>query len=185
MRPIRDRSSGRAAGADRINHHDTSQPEPAEHRRFRAYLSALEQVTDAGESGLVSEVLDDPDRTMAESAVTRHLDRRATDLHHGPAYESWAASMAQVVIDHPFLARRLQEWTLFRAITLSQSWTTDALLGSSDWLQLKAATAANTDAIELLADHGRTKRIRRLSRTNPNVKTQARSSKTPAPGMQG
>lgn len=166
-----------------MNHHDTSQPEPAEHRRFRACLSALEQVTDADESGLVSEVLDDPDRTMAESAVTRHLDRRATDLHHGRAYEPWAVSMAQVVIGHPFLARRLQEWTLFRAITLSQSWATDALLGSSDWLQLKAA-AANTDAVELLAEHGRTKRIRRLSRTNSSVKTQARSSKAPAPGTQ-
>ncbi|MEU8756684.1 hypothetical protein AB0C88_40025 [Streptomyces chartreusis] len=167
-----------------MNHHDTSQPEPAEHRRFRAYLSALEQVTDADESGLVSKVLDAPDRTMAQSAVTRHLDRRATDLHHGPGYEPWAASMAQVVIGHPFLARRLQEWTLFRAITLSQSWSTDALLGSSDWLQLKAATAANTDAVELLAERGRTKRIRRLSRTNPSVKTQARWREAPAPGSQ-
>ncbi|WP_435215352.1 hypothetical protein [Streptomyces sp. bgisy034] len=149
-----------------MTHHDPSPPEPAEHRRFRAYLSALEQVADADEAGLVSEVLTDPDQTMAQSAVTRHLDRRATDLHHGPAYEPWAASMAEVVIGHPFLARRLQEWTLFRAVTLRQSWSADALLGSSDWLQLKAATAANTDVVELLAEYGRTKRIRRLSRSN-------------------
>lgn len=149
-----------------MNHRETPQEEPAEHLRFRAYLSVLERATDADEAVRVSEVLTDPDRTMAQSAVLRHLDRRATDLHRGPAYEPWAASMARATANHPFLTRRLQEWSLVRAITLRQPWSPQALLGSSDWLQLKAATTSNTDAIEILAEHGRTKRIRSIARAD-------------------
>ncbi|WP_369170264.1 hypothetical protein AB5J49_21580 [Streptomyces sp. R28] len=147
-----------------MNHHDAIREEPAEHLRFAAYVHELQQVTDAEEAGLISAVLADPDRTMAQSAVLRHLDRRATDLHLGPAYERWAESMAQATLRHPFLARRLQEWTLFRAITLRQSWRPDALLASSDWLQRKAAAASNADALEILAERGRTKRIRHTAR---------------------
>ena len=149
-----------------MNHHDTPQEEPAEHVRFAAYLSALEQVSDADEVDLIREVLTDPDQSMAQSAARRHLDRRANDLYPGPAYEPWATSMAQATDPHPFLTQHLQEWSLFRAITLGQPWPPDALLDSSNWLQLKAATASNTDAVRLLAERGRTKRIRNIARTN-------------------
>ncbi|MFF4060778.1 hypothetical protein ACFYZ8_26385 [Streptomyces sp. NPDC001668] len=37
------------------DHHDTAREEPAEHLRFAAYLSALEQVTNADEADMVSE----------------------------------------------------------------------------------------------------------------------------------
>lgn len=46
------------------------------------------------------------------------------------------------------------------------AWQADALLDASDWFQLKAATASSTDAIGLLAEHGRTKRIRNTARTS-------------------
>ncbi|MFD6327584.1 hypothetical protein ACFWOL_33290 [Streptomyces sp. NPDC058442] len=147
-----------------MNHPDTPQEEPADHLRFAAHLSRLEQVTDADEAGLVGEVLTDPDRTMAQSAVLRHLDRRATDLHHKPAYEPWAESMARATIRYPLLTRRLREWSLLRAITLGRLWHQDALLDSSDWLQRQAAAASNTDALEILAERGRTKRIRNAAR---------------------
>ncbi|WP_406729498.1 hypothetical protein WJ438_40310 [Streptomyces sp. GD-15H] len=147
-----------------MNHHNTPREEPAEHLRFAAYLSRLEQVPDADKAGLVSEVLTDPDQTMAQSAVLRHLDRRATDLHHGPAYEPWTESMTRATIRYPLLARRLREWSLLRAITLGRLWHQDALLESSDWLQRKAAAASSTDALEILAERGRTKRIRNTAR---------------------
>ncbi|GAA3824912.1 hypothetical protein [Streptomyces chiangmaiensis] len=149
-----------------MNRHNAMRDEPAEHLRFAACLSELEQVADADEADLVGAVLTDPDQAMAQSAVLRHLDRRATDLHLGPAYERWAESMTQATTRHPLLVRRLQEWTLFRAITLRQSWRPDVLLASSDWLQRKAAAASNADAIEILAERGRTKRIRNTARTS-------------------
>jgi hypothetical protein len=139
--------------------------EPAEHLRFAAYLRELEQVAEADEATVVTAVLTDPDQVMAQSAVLRHLDRRATDLHLGPAYEQWAESMARTTLRHPFLANRLREWNLLRAITLGHPWLPGTLLAASDWLQLKAAAAPNIHAREILAEHGRTKRIRNLART--------------------
>ncbi|CAL9568486.1 hypothetical protein SUDANB176_04790 [Streptomyces sp. enrichment culture] len=49
-------------------------------------------------------------------------------------------------------------------IALRRSWDREALLASSDWLQRKAAAASNADAVALLAEHGRTRRIRSTAR---------------------
>ncbi|MFF1838435.1 hypothetical protein ACFVXE_30165 [Streptomyces sp. NPDC058231] len=138
---------------------------PDEHVRFAAYLDKLEHVADPDEVDLVSSVLTDPDQTMAQSAVLRHLDRRAAGLYPGPAYEEWAQTMTQATIDHPFPAQRLREWSLFRAITLKLPWHPDDLLASSNWLQLKTADGTNTEAMEILAEAGHTKRIRNTART--------------------
>ncbi|MET8288366.1 hypothetical protein ABZV80_24355 [Streptomyces sp. NPDC005132] len=63
------------------------QQNPDEHARFAAYLHMLEHVTDAVEAVLVRRVLTDPDEAMAQSAVLRHLDRRAAGLYSTPVYE--------------------------------------------------------------------------------------------------
>ncbi|MCL6734946.1 hypothetical protein [Streptomyces neyagawaensis] len=137
---------------------------PDEHIRFAAYLDRLGNVADADEADLVSRVLTDPDQTMARSAVLRHLDRRAAGLHPGRAYEEWAREMTRTTIDHPLLTQRLREWSIFRAVTLKLPWQPDDLLASSDWLQLKTAAGTNTEAMEILAVAGRTKRIRNTAR---------------------
>ncbi|MET9673247.1 hypothetical protein ABZY68_09150 [Streptomyces sp. NPDC006482] len=118
-------------------------------------------------------MLTDPDQTMAQSAVLRHLDRRAAGLCPGPAYEGWAQAMTQATIDHPFLAQRLREWSLFRAITLRLPWQPEDLLASSNWLQLKTAAGTNTEAIEILAEAGRTKRIRSTARIGLNHRSES------------
>ncbi len=140
--------------------------EPAEHLRFAAYLGRLERVADADEADLISEVLADPDQAMARSAVVRHLDRRAGELYPGPGYEGWAASVAAATVRSPFLTGRLAEWSLFRAVALGLPWRREALLDASDWLQLRAAEAGNGDAVRILAECGRTRRIRNTARAN-------------------
>jgi hypothetical protein len=72
-----------------------------------------------------------PDAVMAQSAVSRHLDQRAGTLLPGPQYLPWARAMTGVVASYPFLVQRLHEWSLFRAVTLRQSWSPDALTGAS------------------------------------------------------
>lgn len=139
--------------------------EPDEHVRFAVYVEELRRVSDADELDLVGLVLTDADRTMAQSAVLRHLDRRAADLCLDPSYPAWAATMEHVVLSRPFLTGRLREWSLLRAIALEQPWHRGDLLASSDWLQLKAAAASSTEALEILAAGGRTKRIRHTART--------------------
>ncbi|MDQ0714150.1 hypothetical protein QFZ55_003602 [Streptomyces luteogriseus] len=143
---------------------EDSPPEPAEHARFAAYLVELEQVADADESELVGGVLADPDRVMAQAAVVRHLDRRAARLWCEPVWEEWAGAMARVVTGRPFLVRRLEEWSLFRAVALRLPWHRDDLLAASDWLQLKAAAGSSPEALQVLAGSGRTKRIRNAAR---------------------
>jgi hypothetical protein len=49
---------------------------------------------------------------------------------------------------------------------LKLPWHREDLLASSNWLQLKTATEANARAIEILAEIGRTKRIRHAARTS-------------------
>ncbi|MFC8361301.1 hypothetical protein ACFUIY_15725 [Streptomyces griseorubiginosus] len=155
-----------------MNVHDIPQ-NADEHVRFAAYLDKLQLVADVDEVDLVRRVLTDPDQTMARSAVLRHLDRRAAVFHAGPAYEGWARAMTQATIDQPFLAQRLREWSLFRAVTLKMPWQPDDLLASSNWLQLKTAAGTNTEAIEILAEAGRTKRIRNTARTSLNHRSES------------
>lgn len=142
-----------------------------EHVRFAAYLDLLGRVAESDEADVVGSVLADPDRTMSQSAVLRHLDRRAAGLCGGPAYEPWARTMTRAVAGRPFLARRLREWSLFRAVALGLPRRPEDLLAASDRLQLKAAAGTCTAARAVLADGGRTKRIRntaaRPSRPRP------------------
>ncbi|MBT2488048.1 hypothetical protein J7E96_05775 [Streptomyces sp. ISL-96] len=137
--------------------------EPAEHRRFARYLEALEAVAEADEAELVAAVLRDQDATMADSAVGRHLDRRAAELLTDPRFTAWAHTLGEVIGDRDFLTRRLREWSLLRTIALGKPWAAEELTSASDWLQRMAATTqilTSPEAIRLLAEHGRTHRVR-------------------------
>ncbi|MGW3724581.1 hypothetical protein [Streptomyces sp. F001] len=137
--------------------------EPAEHRRFAHYLHALQTVAEANEADLLAAVLRDEDATMANSAVGRHLDRRAADLLTDPAFTAWAQTMAQVVDQRDFLTSRLREWSLLRTLALGEPWAAEELTDASDWLQRMAATTqivTAPQALRLLAQRGRTRRVR-------------------------
>ncbi|MFE7896093.1 hypothetical protein ACFU3E_00850 [Streptomyces sp. NPDC057424] len=144
-----------------------TEKEPGEHVRFARYLDELERVTEADEADLTGRILTDPDPTMARSAVLRHVDRRGAELCLGPAWEEWVETMTAAVLRHPLLTRRLREWALFRAVTLRLPWRREDLIASSDWLQLKAAAGPSPEGRRVLAEHGRTKRIRHTARTGP------------------
>ncbi|WP_406307097.1 hypothetical protein OHA61_38805 [Streptomyces sp. NBC_00885] len=136
--------------------------EPAEHRRFAHYLEALEVVAEGDEADLVAAVLRDQDTTMADSAVGRHLDCRAAGLLSDPRFTAWAQTLSEVIADRDFLARRLHEWTLLRAIALGKPWAAEELTSASDWFQRTATTLIVTspEALRLLAERGRTRRVR-------------------------
>jgi hypothetical protein len=144
----------------------TDQPfdeEPPEHLRYRRYLGDLEDVSEADEAALVATVLEDPNVSMAEAAVNRHLERQAARLLTDPAFPAWAQTLATVIGDRPFLARRLREWTLLRAIALDEPWTAEDLTTASDWFQRTASVVlvvASPEALSLLAERGRTRRVR-------------------------
>ncbi|KAA8877215.1 hypothetical protein F3087_45295 [Nocardia colli] len=146
---------------------------PEEHLRYRQHQQNLAAATDTTEPELVATVLRDPDSAMAESAVSAHLDIRAAQLIQLGAdrFDQWADAIAEQITAHDFLTRRLHEWTLLKSITLNHSWSPDELRTATDWLQRKAADTITTpDALTLLAEQGRTRRVRntaahRLRRT--------------------
>lgn len=144
----------------------TDQPfdeEPPDYLRYLSCLQDLEDVSEADEAALVATVLDDPDVSMAEAAVNRHLERRAAHLLTDPAFTAWAQTLAGAIGDRPFLARRLREWTLLRAIALDEPWTAEELTTASDWFQRTASVVlvvTSPEALGLLAEQGRTRRVR-------------------------
>ncbi|MGW0604832.1 hypothetical protein [Streptomyces sp. NPDC002640] len=140
--------------------------EPPEHRRFARHLAALEALETVGdpeEAEAVTTVLRDEDATMAQSAVLRHVDRTALRLLADPAFPAWVRALTGVVAGRHFLTRRLEEWTLLRAIAVGGPWTPEELTTSSDWCQRTAVSERvqpSPEALALLAAHGRTRRVR-------------------------
>ena len=145
----------------------TAQEEPLEHLRYAAYLLSLEQVSAEQELTLVTAVLTDPDRTMAASAVVQHMQRRVLELLRSPAYPAWQEGMADALAGHTFLAKRLDEWALFRAVTLDLPWTPEELITASDWLQcwISQGLRSSAEAHTVLADSGRTRRVRNAAKS--------------------
>lgn len=86
--------------------------EPPEHHRSNHHLDDLAQIPPEHEADLIATVLRDPDPGMADSAVLRHLDHRASQLLRSPAYTTWTDTIAPALADRPILTRRLREWTL-------------------------------------------------------------------------
>jgi hypothetical protein len=139
----------------------SGQPDGDEHQRFARHLQDLAAVAAEDEVELVAEVLRDPDATMAQSAVVRHVDRRAAQLLSDPRFASWERDLAAVIGEREFLKRRLREWALLRSVTLGEPWTAEELTTASDWLQRKATEMVSaSDALILLAREGRTRRVR-------------------------
>ncbi|CAM4054256.1 hypothetical protein NONI108955_06370 [Nocardia ninae] len=136
---------------------------PAEHRRYRQYQRDLAAVNDKAEPELVATVLRDPDKVMAEAAISGHFDKRAPQLMHldGTHFDQWATTMSELIADHNFLARRLREWTLLKSIILGHTWIPEEVVAASDWLQRKALDLiTEADALAMLAEQGRTRRVR-------------------------
>ncbi|MGQ4356582.1 hypothetical protein [Streptomyces drozdowiczii] len=132
-----------------------------EHQRFAHYLDELAVVRDEDEADLVTRILRDADTTMAQSAIVRHLDRHAAQLLTDEGFTAWARAMAEISAEREFLARRLREWTLLRAITAGEPWSSEEVTTATDWFQRKAVeTLSSPTVLTLLAEAGRTRRVR-------------------------
>ena len=143
--------------------------EPAEHTRFRDYAHALSHVSDTDESALIAEVLADSDCTMAEAAILGHLDRRAAALGQGEAFQTWTRSLAEVLRGRGLPEQRLREWSLINDIDSRRPWNSADLVEASDRLQRHVADhTASQEALTVLTDRGRTKRIRNAANARLN-----------------
>ncbi|MGW4646178.1 hypothetical protein [Kitasatospora sp. NPDC004289] len=144
--------------------HDDPAQDPDEHVRYHHYQRLFDEVTPAEAAALVTRVLADPDRAMANSAVCEYLDRRAAALLTDPQFPTWQQEMAGPVAVDEFSARRLTEWALLRTVALDEPWSAEELLTASNWLQLRLAeTGDSPTALATLTEGGRTRRIRTIA----------------------
>jgi hypothetical protein len=134
--------------------------------RGQAYLAALSVVPAAGEGEIVEIVLRDPDRVMAESVMISHVDRQASRLGSAGSFAAWAVGIADLLERQSFVARRLQEWRLFKTVMDGGDVDPTALAASSNWLQRKVVEdAVSPTALAIMSEVGRTKRLRNLAKT--------------------
>ncbi|MGW2542120.1 hypothetical protein ACWC5I_14935 [Kitasatospora sp. NPDC001574] len=149
--------------------------DPDEHVRLARYRRAFDEVTMDDAAALVTRVLTDPDRGMANSAVREYLDRRAAALLTDPGYPSWCLEMTGPVAVDDFSARHLREWTLLRAMTMDGPWDPETLLAASNWLQLRTAEKSVAEmALATLAEGGRTRRIRNIAKSRLSTSRRTR-----------
>ncbi|MFD7431201.1 hypothetical protein ACFV6Z_29740 [Streptomyces sp. NPDC059818] len=74
-----------------------------EHQQFARCLNELAVVRNADEADLVTRILRHSDTTMAQSAIVRHLDRRAAQLLADEGFTTWARAMAEISTEREFL----------------------------------------------------------------------------------
>ncbi|MYV96948.1 hypothetical protein [Streptomyces sp. SID3343] len=150
-----------------------------EHARYAYYIGAFErsEVDGAGEFELLAGVVGDPDPSMAEAVVIRHLDRRAEVLAAGAEFAAWSARVAPMIGHWEFASGRLREWTLLKSIVSAGPWAVGDLLAASNWLQLKVAKSVTDGrALGALAGAGRTRRIRYTGRVRSGEGAAGRSA---------
>ncbi|MGZ9929094.1 hypothetical protein ACXNSR_04310 [Streptomyces sp. NC-S4] len=137
---------------------------PREHWRYVRHLESLAAAPGPGaqaEAEVVAEVLRDPDRVMAESAVVTHLDRRAVQLLAAEEFPAWSRAIAGALAGRAFPERRLREWNLIEAVTRGEPWSAEELAAASDWCQRTAVRLLTSyEALTLLATDARTRRVR-------------------------
>ncbi|WP_424189241.1 hypothetical protein ACOBQX_12310 [Actinokineospora sp. G85] len=137
--------------------HDPRALAADEHLRFEWYRSA----DPVDERAFLRLVLRDPEVEMATAAVVARIDERGRargDFH------AWAAAVEDSVEHVGFLKHRLDEWKLLRDALAGRPVPSTAVLAASDWAQRRLAAEVDGDLLALLAVHGRTRRVRALTR---------------------
>lgn len=137
--------------------HDPAALAADEHLRFDWYRDARPR----DERAFLEAVLRDPDKAMAVSAVAVRIGARATAAGD---FSAWAEKVAPALAHNSFLRDRLAEWRLVREVFEGRPVNPEVVLSASDWAQRKLAAVVDGELLMLLAEHGRTRRVRAMTR---------------------
>jgi hypothetical protein len=136
------------------------------HARFHQLSAAVRDGGPDDDPALLAALLAEPDRLMAETVLTSLVDSRAEGLGSAAAFAAWAEPVLDAVGAGGFIARRVQEWGLFKMLQSGESVDREALAAASNWLQRKVVEEADSAAVlAVLGRAGRTKRVRNLAKT--------------------
>ncbi|WP_426502433.1 hypothetical protein ACPPVO_32885 [Dactylosporangium sp. McL0621] len=145
----------------------TSNDDPADGQaRFHQLSAAVRESRPEDDPALLAALLAEPDRLMAESVLTSLVDTRAEGLASPASFAEWAKPVLDAVGTDGFIARRVQEWSLFKALQSGEPIDREALAAASNWLQRKVVEEVDSATVlGVLGETGRTKRVRNLAKT--------------------
>lgn len=144
-----------------------SNDDPAEgHVRFHELSAAVREGQPDDDVALLAILLAEPDRLMAESVLASLVDTRAEALGSAASFAAWAEPVLNAVDTDGFIARRVREWSLFKALLSGAPVDRESLAAATNWLQRKVVEEANSaPVLAVLGEVGRTKRVRNLAKT--------------------
>ncbi|MFD0579675.1 hypothetical protein [Dactylosporangium darangshiense] len=147
--------------------------------RFQQLSAAVQESGHGDDAALLAELLAEPDRLMAESVLASLVDSRAELLGSAASFAAWAEPVLDAVGADGFIARRVREWGLFKALQSGAPVDRAALAAASNWLQRKVTEEADSAVVlTALGEVGRTKRVRNLAKTRAGrLRSPGRSSK--------
>jgi hypothetical protein len=153
--------------AARYLHRVTSNDDPTEgHTRFHDLSAAVRQGRPDDDAALLATLLAEPDRLMAEAVLLSLVDTRAEGSDSAASFAAWAAPVLDAVGADGFIARRVQEWKLFKALQSGAPVDREALAAATNWLQRKVVEEADSAGVlTVLGEIGRTKRVRNLAKS--------------------
>lgn len=137
------------------------------YRRVVAAVAAREHRDD---KEIVATIVRDPVDLVAKSAVVELVDAVAAQTTDPAAFHAWATEF-DPELDHlsegqrAFVRQRVRDWTLYLTIETGHEPTAAELDGATNWMQrLIADHSTSRPALALLAETGRTRKIRNIAR---------------------
>jgi hypothetical protein len=137
---------------------------------YRRVVAALAARKHRDDRKIVATIVRDPVDLVAKSAVVELVDAVAATTTDPAAFQAWAAEF-DPELDHlsegqrAFVRQRVRDWTLCLTIETGHAPTAAELNGATSWLQrLLADHSTSREALSLLAETGRTRKIRNIAR---------------------
>lgn len=146
-----------------------------EHVRWRLYVDVIEAVTAAprrgGDRAIAAAILRDPEELVSKAAVVRLVDNVAAGAAGPAEFQRWAAELAPEIRrfaaegHRAFVHRRIRDWTVRLAIESGRTPDAAELADTTPWMQrVLAEESTSSPVLAVLAESGRTRKIRNIAR---------------------
>jgi hypothetical protein len=153
-----------------------------EHVRLSLYLRVIAEATAtqdrANDREVIGRILRDPEELTSKTAFVEFVDNVAGRSTDPAEFERWAAAITpeieslQAEGNRRFLHDRIRDWTIYLTIKAGHTPNSAELAETTDWMQRTIAeTSTSLPTLTLLAENGRTRKIRNVARNRAESNT--------------